>query len=303
MSKTVFHLGLDIGGTNSLVGIFSRSLELLVWRKIPTNSVLGEASIESRLSDVINDLLSEIGGDSPDLACAGVCGPGPLDSESGVFRNPFTLPGLDGWNVVTFLERSYGCRAHLENDADMAAYGEFLSASEPRPDPMLMLTVGTGIGGALVSSGKIYRGAGGEHPEYGLIPVLDHGPSCYSGVVGSLESWTSGSAIKQFSLHHRLDGPGDLFTSTTPAVAETRKNMATAWRRGILTWLHCFYPSEIVLGGGVLEYQSEWYLKQTMEALGESRMIEQSSVKVRLARLKSLAGIHGAAGFAKYLCQ
>ena len=83
----------------------------------------------------------------------------------------------------------------LENDADTAGLGEYYYGSGRGADRLVILTVGTGVGGAVILDGEIYRGFGGEHPEFGHMPISFDGPACYCGRNGCLESLISGPAI------------------------------------------------------------------------------------------------------------
>ncbi len=291
-------VGIDIGGTKISVGLVDSSGHLISHRTGPTDSASGPSSVEKRLCRMIDGLCD--GADLPveKLVGIGVGGPGPLDPANGVFQNPYTLPGLERWAVTDFLQTHYRVPAILENDADMAALGEAArcgSGAGGTDGPLLMLTIGTGIGGAVILNGAILRGSHGEHPEFGLIPVLEDGPSCYSGVRGSLESWTSGSALSRFANESGLSGPAELFSSKSEEVLRFMDRVALAWKRGIQCYLHTFHPGTIILGGGVMDHQYEWYRLRTVEAIEESALISPQKVSIHKALLGNTAGMCGAA--------
>src|SRR5262245_36645607 len=141
------------------------------------------------------------------------------------------------------------------NDADAAAIGELYFGAGRNASSLVMITLGTGIGGAMVVDGKIHRGVDGEHAELGHILVQSDGPVCYCGTRGCWESLASGTAIgaagKVFGLNDSravfAAAPGD---ANAAAIVERAVNAsATA------TWtlLHALLPQRIILGGGIGE--------------------------------------------------
>lgn len=290
-------VGIDIGGTNVVLGGFSDACPDGVWISFPTDSGRGIESAQDRFRKAIQDLAERC---CCRISAIGIGGPGPLSREEGIFMNPYTLPGWEDWNIVEFMESEFRVPVSFENDADMSAYAEYMKLACGQ-DPMLMLTLGTGVGGSLISGGEIYRGANGEHPEFGLIPVMDAGDICYSGVTGSLESWVSGSALKKFTSMHGFPSPGDLFTCDEEEVEQTLGNVRRAWMRGIQVYIHTLYPRVIVLGGGVIDHQFEWYATAAREAIEQSALIDSENVMVIKASAGNRAGALGAAAYAERL--
>lgn len=291
------HIGIDIGGTKISAGLLDSAGNLSGFTSIPTDSSGGVDVTQKRLEALIHELCQSAGISVEYIKGIGVGAPGPLDLKKGVINNPYTLPGLNGWNIVGLLSAKYGCPVQLENDADMAGLGEYAMRVNGSQEcsPMLMLTLGTGVGGSLIYHGEVFRGAQLEHPEMGLVPVLENGTPCYSGVKGSLESWVSGSALIEFSRREGLSGPEEVFTSDVSSVLNFRLRMAEAWRRGIAIFLHTYYPAEIVLGGGIMDFHYPWFADLTVQAITDCRLIANEKTKVTPARLGNRAGVYGAA--------
>lgn len=297
--KNNFTLGIDIGGTKTLISLFSTRSEKLWDIQIPTESRLGHYGFESKIKTAIQDGLTNHNQLLDDVRFVGIGGPGPMDIQRGLFNNPYTLPGLEDWNIVQFFKNWIGVEVSFENDADMAAYAEYRNL-KTNPNSMLMLTVGTGIGGSVLLDGKILRGVKNEHPEYGLIPVLEtNNGHCYSGVDGSLESWTSGSALKLSTERLGLSNVSQLFSDECNEVSSVMEKISLAWKRGIQVFLHTYYPEVIVLGGGVIDHQYPIYKEWTRTAIKNSNLIDGGNVNVVKASLGNLAGSHGAALYAQ----
>lgn len=191
-------IGIDIGGTKMALGIVDGSGVVRAQVVLPTEAEAGFDRAVARLGDAIEALCGEAGTPVRDLAGIGIGCAGPLDPGRGLINNPYTLAGWDKCDIVTPLRARFGVRVQLENDADAAAMGECFAGAGRGFDPIVMLTLGTGVGGAAIVRGEIYRGANGEHPELGHVIVSDNGPPCYCGCRGCLESLASGTAIGAF---------------------------------------------------------------------------------------------------------
>lgn len=188
-------IGIDLGGTNVRAGVVTSGGRLLHWKEAPIKAFRGpEVGLKTitGLADGVSERANQ-----PVLAL-GIGSTGPLDRQSGCIQNPYTLPGWEGVDIVTPLQERFSVPVALENDADAAALGEAWVGAGQGVKRMVMLTIGTGVGYALILDGEIYRGIAGEHPEGGHIPIDPSGPECYCGAHGCLESLVSGPAIVRF---------------------------------------------------------------------------------------------------------
>ncbi len=143
----------------------------------------------------IDQILGEAGWTRDQLCGVGVGCAGPVSAHTGVINNPYTLPTWEACDIVTPLAAEFDRPAYLENDADAAALGEWFAGAGRGAASVVMLTLGTGVGGGVVLEGRVYRGTHGEHPELGHLPVDPNGPECYCGTRGCLESIASGTAL------------------------------------------------------------------------------------------------------------
>jgi glucokinase len=122
---------------------------------------------------------------------------GPVDRETGVVSNPWTLASLAGADVRSPFAKQFGVPVIVENDTDAAALGEYVYGAGRGVDSLAMVTLGTGVGVALVHDGSLLRGTGGYHAEAGHHSIADSGPVCYCGLVGCWESLASGTALER----------------------------------------------------------------------------------------------------------
>jgi glucokinase len=267
-------VGIDIGGTKIAVAAIDGTGELVREAAIPTEPERGFASGISRITDAVTRVVEESGWSPREIHGIGIGCAGPVDPARGTIHNPYTLPGWQDGDIVTALREAFGCPVLLENDADMALLGECGAGAGRGVDPVVMLTFGTGIGGAALVGGAILRGVAGEHPELGHVPVDPRGPACYCGTNGCFESLASGSALAaRGNLPEALSAVG-----------------AAIW-----TIVHALLPERIVLGGGVMDTHYDAFAAAASQAIGRAKLAPPGRVTVARARLGNRAGLFGAA--------
>lgn len=194
MSRTNQAIGIDIGGTKTVVAAVDESGRVHARTGFETRSKRGFSTCLAELVECIRSVLNEAKWTAEALTGIGIGCAGPVNPQRGTIHNPYTLPGWDDANIVTPLREEFRVAVRLENDADTAAGGEFHFGAGRGASPLVMVTLGTGVGGAVLVNGQIYRGVNGEHPELGHIPILPDGPECYCGTRGCWESLASGTA-------------------------------------------------------------------------------------------------------------
>jgi glucokinase len=293
-------LGIDIGGTKIALGVVAHDGRILAQSVIPTDARQGFDSAVQRIRDAACAALGECDLKPAALTGIGVGCTGPVNPRTGVIDNPHTLPGWEGRNLISALSNGMDLPVWLENDADAAALGEYHYGAGEGADRMVMLTFGTGVGGAILLGGQIYRGAAGEHPELGHLPVRPDGPACYCGRPGCVESLASGPAIT--SVGNSLGFPDAAGVFAAAAGDDRARGLLADVRHATdaLIWgvLHSFLPARIVLGGGLVEAQPEFFLEAAREAVDRARLVVAATVTVAPARCGNLAGVVGAARLA-----
>ena len=294
-------IGIDIGGTKMAVAAVDASGRIAARTTLPTEAELGFSRAVDRLVAAADTVLVEAGWSREQLRGVGVGCTGPVSAERGIINNPYTLTTWIDCDIVGELSRRFGLPVFLENDADAAALGEAFAGAAQGVRRVVMLTLGTGVGGGVILDGAVYRGAQGEHPELGHIPVDPAGPACYCGTRGCLESWASGTAIAEAGRAAGFADSREVFSRAgagdAAAIAildHVRAALATA------TWtlLHTFLPDLIVLGGGVIDEHYDVLAPAAAARIPLATMAPAGGVRLVRAKLGNDAGIVGAAALA-----
>ena len=165
-------------------------------------------------------------------------------------------------------------------------------------DPMVLLTFGTGVGGAAVLQGHVYRGVHGEHPELGhLVTALD-GPDCYCGTRGCLESIASGTAIALAGAPDGYPTAQAVFAGAAAGQTAASKIVDRAVRAAataVWTLCHTFLPQRVILGGGMMDHHFELFAQAIRQRLSTATQFSPAAVTVARASLGNDAGIVGGA--------
>lgn len=308
----LLYLGIDIGGSSTKTGIFKSSGECLARTRLKTPP--GRDGIRL-LSKTLADWVLSTGLGTLTAAAAGC--PGPLDSNTGVLHRALNLPGWENIPVASVLEDAVGIPVFLENDANLAALGEWW-ATFPNPLPSLAcLTLGTGVGGGIVLEGKIFKGSGGRGGEFGHITVQPDGNVCGCGSRGCLETFAGGVFLSKRAeesaianprslLAERLKEKGRLEPEDITIACENGDEAAiklyeeTGKYLGIAigSIINIFAPEEVVISGGVS--RAGGYIMDPLLRSVEERTFPEflSETTIRPGKLLEHAGVSGAAKLA-----
>ena len=297
VSRDYQAIGVDIGGTKTIVAAVDGAGNVQTRVAFETRSARGFASGLAELTESIRVVSRESAGAGAEFCGIGIGCAGPVNPLRGTIHNPYTLPGWDGADIVTPLREAFQIPVRLENDADAAAVGEFHFGAGRGASPLVMVTLGTGVGGAILLNGQIYRGVNGEHPELGHVPVLPDGPGCYCGTHGCWESLASGSAISAAGKDFGFADSRAVF-SAAPEDARAAAILQRAVSASVTaTWtlLHTALPQRIILGGGIGEEHFDIFATAMREQISRATQIPKHSVGIVKARLGNDAGVIGAA--------
>lgn len=274
-------IGIDVGGTKVLGGVVSTTGEILATARRDTPREGGKVLTQA-IADVATELSSKYPVDSIGVSAAGF-----ISSDRQTILATPNIAGWNGVNLVNELTQIIGKRIVLENDANSAAWGEFkFGAGRGRKD-LMMLTLGTGVGGGLILDGSVFRGAFGIGAELGHLRIVPDGHLCGCGIRGCLEQYASGSALMRHAreaisaspdlarnLLARGDGTleglkGHHITEAArdedPVALAAFNTMASYLGAGIASLCTVIDPSCIVLGGGVID-AGEIFLAPTRKA-------------------------------------
>ncbi|HEX2971105.1 MAG TPA: ROK family protein [Tepidisphaeraceae bacterium] len=291
-------IGIDIGGTKISLGLVNHTGHILAQLKLPTNPDQGFDPAIQRISDAIGDLLQQTHTTLANVAGIGIGCPGPLNPFTGVILNDFTLPSWGGHNLIQALHNRFGIPVHLENDADAALLGEAFAGAGRGASNLVMLTFGTGVGGAALSQGTVYRGAHGEHPEIGHLPIDPTGPACYCGLNGCLESIASGTGIGNLGKAAGFTDAQDVFTSALANNDLARSivdRAIAAATTALWTLIHTFLPERVILGGGIMERHYSLFEPSLQRVISQATLRPSTGMQLCQAQLQNDAGLVGAA--------
>ena len=267
--KTI--ISADIGGTQIRVAVFpTHGIEPIRQKRIAT---VGPGTAVERLIGLIRELWPQGG----EVLAISVGAPGQVDPEAGVI---IAAPNIAGWvdlHLQRELEESFHVPVYLNNDANLAALGEWRFGAAQGHHDVFYMTVSTGIGGGVILNDRLLLGIHGLATEVGHVVILPDGPICSCGQRGHLESISSGTGIAHYFNAELKNGrPSSLASGPT----HTAKEIAAAAQAGdalaleafkraayylgisLANYLHLFNPSIVVIGGGVS--QSGDFFWQTM---------------------------------------
>ena len=185
-------IGVDVGGTAIKLGRFSSGGELLAELECPTPQPAMPGGVVTAIVEAVAVL-------DPDRRASrvGIGLPGPMDAEARVARVCINLPGWQQVPLAEWLEPQLGRRVTLANDGNCALMGEAWRGAAVGYRDVLLLTLGTGVGGGVLLNGQLFTGQGGAAAEPGLISVNPDGPACNSGNRGSLEQYCSIAGLRR----------------------------------------------------------------------------------------------------------
>jgi glucokinase len=188
-----YSIGVDLGGTNLRVAAIDSSGQILDKVSIPAIYDAGPDRVVCDIVDVIQQVRSRVDGSG--LEGVGIGIPGFIDMDAGVVVGASNLPGFQGYPVRAHIERELKIPILLENDANAAALGEMWMGAGRGIKDLLLITLGTGIGGGIIVDGKVLHGFLGMAGEIGHMTVFPDGNPCGCGNCGCLEKHASATAI------------------------------------------------------------------------------------------------------------
>lgn len=195
MSKVI--IGVDLGGTNIKTAIVSEDRQIIAKESRPTVASDGPEAIMDLMAECVTDLMRANGMDMSQALAAGFGAPGPMNWQTGVVFSP---PNLSGWKDVPLaaeMNKRLHVPCYVDNDANVACYGEYWMGAGRGAESIIVFTLGTGVGGGIVVFGRLLRGIDGTAAELGHITVQRDGRVCGCGARGCLEAYASVTGMKR----------------------------------------------------------------------------------------------------------
>ena len=163
------YIGLDLGGTNIKISVFDDFFHKLGEKRTPTEVRFGSEHVLNRIYDAVLALLDELHLTCQDITCMGIGVPGILDIKNGISRFSPNFPKWEEVPIVAWMESHLHIPTYIDNDARVNLYGEWKFGAGKNRNNVLMITLGTGLGGAAVIDGRVIYGATGSAGEIGHI--------------------------------------------------------------------------------------------------------------------------------------
>jgi glucokinase len=319
-SKAEYTVGVDLGGTKVLAGVFKNSLECIGTAKVSTKAQRGVDKVVERVARCVQDAVDEADLSMKQIAGVGIGAPGAVDFGSGTV---IFAPNLEGWKDVPLkkeLEKQLGVPVFVENDANIAVLGVHVAELKARPKHVVGIFVGTGIGGGLILNGELFSGANHTAGEIGHMVVDVNGPKCGCGNKGCFEALASRTAIFQQIKAGVKDGQKTILTEMLgDDLSDLRSgDLRKAIRRGdkfvdrvvegaaeyigiaTANLVNILGPEVVVLGGGVIEALADEMMSVIVETANDYAMPgTMKDVDIIASKLGDNAGITGAAVLAR----
>ena len=309
-------VGVDLGGTNIKLGCFDGELNLISKRTIPSRVELGPESIIERIGQNIENMLSKLGLSVDNICAFGIGSPGVMDIEAGVV---IAAGNMQFENVALrqMLSDYLGKPGVLENDANITCWGEHVLGAGKGVDEMILITLGTGIGGGIIKNGKLVHGFSNNGVEVGHIIIYPDGRMCSCGQRGCVEAYASASstasrakeAVKLgaiSSLKKVFEETGDITCKDVYShvakgdklAKEITDETAKALALLCINLLHVIGPKRIVFYGG-MNRAGELLLNPIRKFFDQHIWrLKKENVELCFATLGADAGIIGTAALA-----
>ncbi len=314
-----YYIGVDVGGTNIACGIVNDNCDIIARSKVKTNE-RGEkktapyADVLEEIKSAVRIACDEAGITTSAAHSIGIGCPGTCNNKSGLVEYSNNL-GFLNVPLKKDMEDEFGIPVYLENDANAAAFGEFVAGAAKGSNNAVVITLGTGVGSGIIIDGRIYRGSNFAGGEIGHTVIVADGLECTCGRRGCFEAYSSATGLVRMTIQASELNPDSLMTKI---IHEDGKVSArTAYKAmkagdpvgkavteqyikylscGIANVINTFQPDILCIGGGVCN-EGDTLLKPLKEAVAEQIYSKRSekNTEIVICRLGNDAGIIGAA--------
>lgn len=312
----MYRIGIDLGGTNIAVGVVDNRHNIIAEASVPTGAFRPAEEMVADMCRAVELALDKAGLIAADCASIGIGSPGTCDSEAGVVVRAYNL----GWfnvPVCRMLHERFGIPVRLSNDANCAALAETVAGAAVGRRDMILITLGTGVGGGIIHNGKIFHGSNGMAGEVGHMSIEMDGEECPCGRRGCWERYASANALKRQtakawqehpdSILARVIAENDNHVSGQSAFIAARQGCPVGQAvcdryiryltAGIVNIINIFQPDTLAIGGGVSNESDEQLLLPLRRQVAAHSLPcnYDKMTKIVKAQLGNDAGIIGAA--------
>jgi len=311
-------VGVDLGGTNVRTAVVSRDKKILGKDARSTRAEEGPAAVMDCMADSVQAALRSAGASSKDVLAAGFGAPGPMNWQTGVVYSPPNLPGWKNVHLADEMAKRLGFPCYVDNDANVACYGEYWLGAGQGAENMCLLTLGTGVGGGIVVFGQLLRGIDGTAAEIGHLKVMRGGRKCGCGATGCLEAYASVTGMVRTAIEGIEGGRktvltemcgGDLKKIDGKMISDAiaRGDEFSKWVMhetavwlglGIASLINLLNPEKVVLCGGMIAAGDVLFDPIRKTAKEMSFEVPGNRAQIIPAGLGADSGVIGAAGCA-----
>jgi len=306
-------VGVDVGGSKIHVGVVNREGEILATRRAPTEIERGVGALVETIAVLAEQCCKEA---SVAPLAVGVGIAGQIDTRAGVIRSSPNLPELQEVDLGLHLGERLGRRVIITNDLRSIARGEWRFGAGRGVSDLVVLFIGTGVGGAVITGGKPLVGAGGYAGELGHMPIIANGRKCHCPGRGCVEAYVSGWALAARAAERLALHPDHAPAFSSAHGVVTARDLASAFAAGdtlaesiiteaaehlgaaLVGITNAFNPARIVLGGGVLEGLPHLVHLARKTLQRDSIAVSYNQIELVHSTLGSEAGVIGAATWA-----
>ena len=306
----MYRIGIDLGGTNIAVGVVDENYQLLAQHSVPTLAQRSAEEVIRDMGDAVETALAKAGITVADCESMGIGSPGTCDSEKGIVARAYNLGWFDV-PICAMLRERFGIPVRLSNDANCAALAETVAGAAIGCKNMVLITLGTGVGGGIIIDGKIYAGMRSAGAELGHTLLVLDGEPCSCGRRGCWETYASATALirqaeKAAAQHpESLLAKAEMMTGLGVFEAADRGDCAAQAvidryceyvAAGFTDLVNALAPEMILLGGGISR-QGERILAPIREYVTNNCFGQKDGAipVIKAAALGNEAGIIGAA--------
>lgn len=314
----MYNIGIDLGGTNIKVGIVNENYGIISRASVKTNLPRPAEGIVESICEAVQLALDGAKITLDKITSIGIGTPGAANRSSGIVIYSNNL-GFKNVHLGEMLEKKLGKKVYIENDANAAAFGEYLAGGGKGYEDVVVITLGTGVGGGVIIDGKIYTGHNFYGAELGHTVIEYNGRSCTCGRKGCFEAYCSATALitatkkameenkdsKLWEIAGSLENvDGKTAFDGMRADDETAKAVVKEYIEylgcGLTNMINIFQPQVLLIGGGVCKERDNLIVPLKAFIEKEAYYINESnSTKLDICKLGNDAGIIGAA----FLCK
>ena len=287
-------IGIDLGGTKIEGVVLDDDGKEIIRKRIPTEREHGYQHILNRLKFIHDELVAAVPGE---LTTFGIGTPGAISPRTGLLKNSNTVC-MNGQPVKADLEKILGRKIEIQNDANCFAMAEALLGAGRGKKLVFGVIMGTGCGGGIVYKGEVFTGAQAIAGEWGHMSIDPHGPVCYCGKKGCVETFISGGGLEnryaeKFSVRRPLKEIEAAYFAGEPQAVEFMQIFFDRFGRALANLIDILDPDIVVIGGGVSNFTAIY--SEGVAAVKKYVFTDELETPIVKHQLGDSAGVFGAA--------